>query len=622
MTTSSYQGILDRLEEDEGLIDIASTASAYQSSLSRWSRTNGAGDVLKAGNTDFGFHTEDETDPWVVIDLEQEARLRYLIIENRKKIDYQSLASPLKVEVIDVDGASTEIYSGRMMFGAPPEQLPLILPLMGSQSAKKIKLTRLGKGYFHLSRVRVLCRPSDLGPRNFSGKTIILNNRTDGLGQRLWSMVNGLVLSALDESFQFMSTWPVRSGISSQHHSIVPEDQFFSPKFIEQFSASDLMLTPEKRMSNEEFRSSSDPIREIKKYKIIQSDPEDISSFLPGLKDKIPEHAFKEAYDKIHFSDRFNKAKRLAEEMPLGGEPVAIHLRAGDIIYGQFRLVDRFVGKVAPFPLIDALLSSLSQSGADIYLFGQDGELCKFFAEKYGATYADDISRSQELDEFAGAIFEITLMSRMARIFSGSSGFSLFASVIGNVPLKDFRGIFDKRDVEGIIESRVDVRDSRVSDLQKAFAYRYACVVGGNFVPTEKRILLMRRALSLDPDNGFYRLVLISYLAEAGFLREADDMASGLKVEKARNSIFSAITHSHPDGRMDAEKYVKPIAKEAAPDTANLAAIAALFFWARGEQSKVTPLFDILETASASTHAYAKFVRDAMSSTGSSAVSV
>ena len=176
--TQTPGDIVSRLCDTEGLLDIAPTGAATQSSTSRWSHPDDAQRAVQdLSVTDFAFHTADEADAWWALDFAAPGPISYIIVENRRKQQFQDKAHNLRVEIGTPGIPGVEIYAANAPFGASPEGTPLVVPVTGDQQVSRIKITRVGPGYFHLSKVSilapkpVLAEDADIGQKTAVGKT-------------------------------------------------------------------------------------------------------------------------------------------------------------------------------------------------------------------------------------------------------------------------------------------------------------------------------------------------------------------------------------------------------------------------------------------------------------------
>ncbi|MFM9500519.1 hypothetical protein ACKI1Q_44045, partial [Streptomyces galilaeus] len=71
------------------LIDVAASGVASQSSLSRWSRSEGAQAAVSGDfSRDFTIHTEEEEHPWWQLDLGAWYPVERVVIRNRRDPAY------------------------------------------------------------------------------------------------------------------------------------------------------------------------------------------------------------------------------------------------------------------------------------------------------------------------------------------------------------------------------------------------------------------------------------------------------------------------------------------------------------------------------------------------------
>ncbi len=116
-------------------------------------RRDAIGAVDGVRNGQWGFHTENELNPWWQIDLRQIVRLDRLVIYNR--CDFAERASRIAVLVSDDSKSFSEVYrhDGTVFFGHTDNR-PLVVRLNGT-NARFVRLQLPGKSYFHLDEVEI-----------------------------------------------------------------------------------------------------------------------------------------------------------------------------------------------------------------------------------------------------------------------------------------------------------------------------------------------------------------------------------------------------------------------------------------------------------------------------------
>lgn len=139
--------------------NLAKGKIATQSSLSQHSSSEGANGAINGKKTGrFGFHTELEQNPWWMVDLGDIYALSEIVVYNR--IDNCSERSRTLRAAISENGAMWQLvydHAGRPSFGGVRSldgRPPLIITLE-KKTARFVKLTCVGKTYFHLDEVEI-----------------------------------------------------------------------------------------------------------------------------------------------------------------------------------------------------------------------------------------------------------------------------------------------------------------------------------------------------------------------------------------------------------------------------------------------------------------------------------
>jgi F5/8 type C domain len=139
-----------------GSANLALNRPARQSSTSQWSTQNDAqGAVNGVRNGSFGFHTNNERNPWWEVDLQRNVSLAELRLYNRR--DYgPERASTIQV-LVSSDGANySRVYAhnGSSWGG---DGTPLVVPMNGA-TARWVRLQLNAQEYLHLDEVEVIGR--------------------------------------------------------------------------------------------------------------------------------------------------------------------------------------------------------------------------------------------------------------------------------------------------------------------------------------------------------------------------------------------------------------------------------------------------------------------------------
>lgn len=139
----------------EKYIDVAVGKNATQSSFSYWSTDEDAkGAISGVEDERFGFHTDEEDNPWWMLDLGQKVPAYAIEIVNRKD-GFEDKERSLNVEV-SVDGENwILIHDGLSFFGSSEDKPPLFIPIYNNLSFRFLRLSLRERNYFHLTRVSV-----------------------------------------------------------------------------------------------------------------------------------------------------------------------------------------------------------------------------------------------------------------------------------------------------------------------------------------------------------------------------------------------------------------------------------------------------------------------------------
>lgn len=375
------------------------------------------------------------------------------------------------------------------------------------------------------------------------------SNRSDGLGQRLWAMINAFVLSnKIGGAFSFH--WPTDQIHGLQDHAISEVHEIFSGTFIKEFHKAP--PTQWVSIADEEFRSNL----ETPLVGNFLSEPISIKTRLPYF--EITYRDYQRAISEIGFSDRINSAIRAVDDFDLANNSIAVHMRAGDIVYGKYRFDDRFTSKVVSFPLIEYEIDAARKDDREILIFGQDKKLCDHLTQAYGLTHP---YYSEEPD--LQAVFEIFLMSRCHTIYCGHSGFAQLAASIGGSTTKYPCENKNAEEKLKIYETHLSRCCPAVTPLQRAFAYWSSYLSCTAALNLEQQSRILTNCCNLDPSNDFYKVVLASILFSDGRFNDAEKILEKCSGKNVDGALWRVLKPT-PSGPSRAERYLKSFAAPAA----------------------------------------------------------
>lgn len=341
------------------------------------------------------------------------------------------------------------------------------------------------------------CQPKKNPGDKFIGKTIVYVHRSDGLGERLKAIINGFALSkVLSAEFKFF--WKEKKGIDASFHAIDDVYKIFSKKFID-----DHCVTSDEAEWLENRAVTTANLNEAKSkdhnvLKVEQRfDFSGLTNFHYGM-----------YFSQIEFSENIVEVIKASEKFSTLSPFNAIHIRGGDIVYGRYRLFERFQRKAMPAPLAYLLADRFKAEGKQVIIFAQDKETKNLF-NKNDFIIIDESYYDAQWSTVDIAFFEIMLMSKAEIIVSGASGFSDLAAKISDNRVRSYQDFFENDECYKLIEKFIQENDDKMGKLQKSFSYYTGYNISRDSMSTEERCNFLQNAFINDPINYSYLIRLI-----------------------------------------------------------------------------------------------------------------
>jgi hypothetical protein len=602
-----FSGIV-KLLTDNGLTDVSHLGVAAQSSLSRWSRPDDAQRATQDNTWDYAFHTGEDAEAWWSITFAKPQFLSLVIIENRRDVVYQGRAAELSV-FCTVSGSERLLYRGTTEFGALPRQLPLILPADRKLPITSLRIVRNTPGALHLARVRILGDTSVL--QRVSGRQpIFVAMNADGFGERLRAIMNAMLM-ARTFGGSFVFNWdPMHVPAEVlKTHSVTSREETFSSDFLEKYHIDGASL---KEMQIREFTD----LRPVETQEHRTGRPEGLQvwhQLNQFQTDKLrsmgvsPSSQYGQIFESISFSLHLERVKSLADAIDLPEDIVALHLRAGDVIYGPVRSLGRFAAKCFPFTLVNEFIKECQQAGKALLVFGQDEDLLKQLQKNYGLMLAQDYL--DDFDATETALFEICLMSRCRSIFAGNSGFAHAASWRKGTSIRSLYSLFTPERARELTHKAIldPTSTDGVSDLQKAFACWAALYVRSDaIVRSQADRDLLGAARRYDPENDLYLLATaIMHYAEGkdaaaeDLLRTSFEKWMRLENSDTVMSVFGILRGTFTSGGHSSlpAKWIPELERAASDGHPMAACCMALIRKAEKKQSEAQSHLQILKAS-------------------------
>ncbi|RZJ95819.1 MAG: hypothetical protein EON88_09450 [Brevundimonas sp.] len=361
------------------------------------------------------------------------------------------------------------------------------------------------------------------------GALKVVGFRPDGLGIRLQCLLEAMHLSDLLGA-GFAVVWPDPvEGV--EHHAVRPAIETFTQAYcdahvVERPDAGAYAEVPPSITDLSDLAAVADGTGGwmVRRANVLGNLPEALRKPAGG--------GFRRLFDSIQFQPHLSAAIAQADDVPLPETPVALHLRAGDIIYGKHRFGARFTRKVISLPIARQLIERLKEQGRSVVLFSQDPAVARLFREEYGVIVAADTA--PQGDPVAQALFEIALMARCGEIYAGNSVFAQIAALIGESALIDPEAVFDRARQAKLIEFDLfrHRRQKAYPALHTAFAAWSGAEPQFRRAP-ERAIRLVEVALKYDPDNVCYVLKLASLLCRTSRVAEANALIDAELADRA-----------------------------------------------------------------------------------------
>ena len=344
--------------------------------------------------------------------------------------------------------------------------------------------------------------------------------RLDGLGERLRALVNAIALAELTDG-QFAFDWRQMPGTELEFHDIMAAEEMFDATFLQEH------YRPELGTEVLPIQSKADEIlgRLPGKGEFVRVDQNVFDVELKGARELFNlRGAFARAFAKIRFTPELEDARRLAAAVELPPLIPALHLRAGDVVYGRHRFSGRFTLKLYPFPLGIRVVEDAIGAGTRPIVFAQDAEFRAWLRDTFDIYESTDFLGGINLSRSQTALFEICLMARCSSIHAGNSGFALLAALLSDQRVVQPSSFLTPQERLRVIDECLAAgpQDARITDLQRATAAWASIKLSGDLLPLEGQLRRSDLALRFDKLNPLYALHSASVLFELGRNEEAE----------------------------------------------------------------------------------------------------
>ncbi|MBD2551018.1 hypothetical protein H6G65_15780 [Microcystis elabens FACHB-917] len=369
-----------------------------------------------------------------------------------------------------------------------------------------------------------------------TGQPFILTRQSDGFGSRLHAILNAWsVARALELEFRFV--WPRNSCIG---HS--DPEEIFSSDFLLEHELSDFSCCPNtvepklRRLTASQAKTFCD---EYTGDAVIVGDSFQIIKFTDES-EEVASQRFRQGLNEISWNPRI--AELIKVDLIAGMS--AIHVRAGDIIFGNWRQ-SWPVKKYLPTCFISLTARALHEQGVPVVVLSDNQEYVAYLKKEFSniLTPPDIISGYTILTTVQQAFTDVLVLSRASSLYAPVlSNFSQLAAHVGGTQLQGLSDHMHMKDLQDLLFSYIEKASIQEQpEVLRPLLSRDACWlldVFGDSLPLQKRIWLASQAVEYD--QGFVcahtRLALTSALA--GHRSEAAVAAEKARIIAAGISLF------------------------------------------------------------------------------------
>ncbi|QKC86110.1 hypothetical protein EB232_09795 [Mesorhizobium sp. NZP2077] len=362
---------------------------------------------------------------------------------------------------------------------------------------------------------------------------LIVANRIDGLGGRLFAMANAKSL-ADRLGYRFGFTWNSRDITDQDSHTVDVVGKIFSGDFIEKHWLGEKIKAAEFGVLGGSAFAPSD-LEAVARSGKLRGWICDDFGVLDFFRDEGVRPAPSEALQAFGFSPAVRQALDAAGKCRFPGPMAALHLRSGDIVYGQYRKRLVFADKVIPSTLARAVVAELSSKGMTTLLVGQDRATVDYVSGQTGALRTDDFGAAAfKGEEALSAFFEMALMARCQQIYAGNSIYAVVASVMGEVPCLGISALFDKQRAAELIMEELQAHQADYHPLEAAFGYQWAFLSQEDEIAPAQARELLGKAGALDPENDVYDLKMAASHFHEGNYPAGEAILKSLMIGQSR----------------------------------------------------------------------------------------
>lgn len=334
----------------------------------------------------------------------------------------------------------------------------------------------------------------------------LLLHKTDGLGARLREILVGLTLSRLLDR-PLAIKWDT-SGRWIAHRSWqdhLDQDRIFDFAWLEQFvdqgeasgSVATHALWPLNRLDRVLLGLRSGDV-------LLKKVPKEPDRLLTFRSEREIRELLQEAFDSIGFSEAARRGLEAGRaRAPERG--VAIHVRQGDVVKGEYRFNGNWTDKAIPAPLARYIGKKLVGEGRPAVMVSADDG----FLDWEDVTAEKRALRAEKpTDPVEAMFYDIGLMSGCETIIMGADcNFGLIAAWSRDREIRTASDVVSVADLQQIVDDLLSGSLDAPNPLDIAYTCQWLLVQNRAALQEGQREALLVLAMECDPENPVYHVI-------------------------------------------------------------------------------------------------------------------
>ena len=355
-------------------------------------------------------------------------------------------------------------------------------------------------------------------------ESFIVAARNDGFGERMCAMLNAMYIAKKTGwTFKFIWQDPPKLENNDQNvllpwNDMLPQDLMFSKNFISQYATKDIPWQYDVTLAH--YKSLKEITQKpSKKWNERQIGHYSIQNYLGQQLHDINTNEYanilQECWNEIEFTPNIQHIITQAKyHKNLPTNFTAIHIRCGDILY-YFHDEYETKHKIAnPYLAIEIITREIQEDNS-IILFSDDLSVLQNIKEQFSSTnkvfIIDDFFERTQHTQLEQSIFEIMIMSQAKKLYSGISGFSRLANMIGNNQHIIIYDLFNTQEQYDIISKHI--QQYELPAIHKAFSYMYLFSLAKSLkMSPHTQKTYIQEAITLNPNSLTYKILFIYVL--------------------------------------------------------------------------------------------------------------